>query len=54
MTTPLEEMKSRLNTEITRLRGQPETVNQLTTLGFDATPSTPAEFRTYLRSELAK
>jgi tripartite-type tricarboxylate transporter receptor subunit TctC len=44
----------RLNTEIGKLLGQPDTRSQLTTLGFEPQSSTPQEFSAYIRSELKK
>lgn len=43
---------ARLNREINAALKQADTVKQLTALGFDATPGTPAEFDRYLKAEL--
>lgn len=44
----------KLNTEIHKVLGEASTIEQLRKLGFDATPTTSAEFQAHLKSELAK
>ncbi len=44
----------KLNAELVKFLGLPETQAQLTRLGFDARPGTPAEFASFMRSETEK
>lgn len=48
------EIVARLNTEITRILNLPEIKDRLLALGFEAAPSTPEQFATHIKAEIAK
>ncbi len=48
------EIVARLNTEIVKILKQPETATKLTSMGADIVGSTPEEFASYLKNEVAK
>ncbi len=48
------EIVARLNTEIVKILKQPETAAKLTSMGADIVGSTPEEFASYLKNEVAK
>lgn len=48
------EIVARLNTEITRILNLPEIKDRLLALGFEAAPSTPEQFATHIKTEIAK
>ncbi len=48
------EIVARLNTEIVKILKQPETAVKLTSMGADIVGSTPEEFASYLKNEVAK
>jgi tripartite-type tricarboxylate transporter receptor subunit TctC len=48
------EITNRLNSEIVRILKMPDVAEKLASLGADIVGSTPDEFATYLKAEIAK